>query len=147
MVSTSQRRKCCNDPDIFYYICGCFTLKHKRRNIMNFVKRVYLDYFKIPLENHDKSWIPHKMCKACLETLQSWSQRKNAKLMLTCQWFWREPTKHLHNCYFCLVNVKGFNKKTNNTCNTQIPHQSFDQFPIMQKYLRQNLLSYQRLRM
>lgn len=24
---------------------------------------------------------------------------------------WREPTNHLDDCYFCLVNVKGFNKK------------------------------------
>uniref|UniRef100_A0A0K2T3Q7 Putative LOC100197081 [Hydra vulgaris] n=1 Tax=Lepeophtheirus salmonis TaxID=72036 RepID=A0A0K2T3Q7_LEPSM len=25
---------------------------------------------------------------------------------------WREPTNHIDDCYFCLVNVKGFNKKS-----------------------------------
>lgn len=24
---------------------------------------------------------------------------------------WREPTNYFDNCYFCLANVKGFNKK------------------------------------
>lgn len=111
MASTSQRRKCCNHPDIFCYICGNFTLKDQRRNINIFVKKMYLAYFKVPLGDQDKSWAPHKVCKTCVETLRSWSQGKNAKLKFGVPMAWREPTNHSDNCYFCLVNVKGFNKK------------------------------------
>lgn len=110
MASTS-RRKCSNDPDIFCYICGSFTLKTQRRNITNFVKSVYLAYFKVPLGDQDKSWAPHKVCKTCVETLRSCSQGRNARLKFGVPMVWREPTNHSDDCYFCLVNVKGFNKK------------------------------------
>ena len=73
---------------------------------------MYLAYFKVHLGNQDKSWAPHIVCKTCVETLRSWTQGKNAKLKFGVPMVWREPTNHLDNCYFCLVNVKGFNKKT-----------------------------------
>lgn len=111
MATTSERRKCSNDPDIFCYICGSFTLQDQRRNINTFVKKVYLAYFKVRLGDQDKNWAPHKVCKTCVETLRSWSKGKNAKLKFGVPMVWREPTNHLDNCYFCLVNVKGFNKK------------------------------------
>ena len=111
MASTSHRRQCSNDPNIFCYICGSFTLKTQRRNITDFVKSVYFAYFKVPLGDQDKRWAPHKVCKTCVETLRSWSQGKNAKLKFGVPMVWREPSNHLDDCYFCLVNVKGFNKK------------------------------------
>ncbi|XP_071748054.1 uncharacterized protein [Lepeophtheirus salmonis] len=37
--------------------------------------------------------------------------RKNAKLKFGVPMTWREPTNHQDYYYFCLVNVKGFNKK------------------------------------
>lgn len=111
MSTPSKRRKCCNDPDIFCYICGYFTLAPRRRNITTFVKRVYRAYFKVPLGDQDKNWAPHKVCTTCVETLRSWSQGKNAKLKFGVPMVWREPKNHLDDCYFCLVNVKGFNKK------------------------------------
>ncbi|XP_018412291.1 PREDICTED: leucine-rich repeat-containing protein 43 [Nanorana parkeri] len=83
----------------------------QRRNINTFVKKVYLAYFKVRLGDQDKNWGPHKVCKTCVETLRSWSKGKNAKLKFGVPMVWREPTNHLDNCYFCLVNVKGFNKK------------------------------------
>ena len=111
MASTSRRRQCSNDPNIFCYICGNFTLKTQRRNITDFVKRVYFAYFKVKLGDQDKHWAPHKVCKTCIESLRSWSQGKNAKLKFGIPMVWREQTNHLEDCYFCLVNVKGFNKK------------------------------------
>ena len=111
MFVTSKRRKCCNDPDIFCYICGYFTLPPQRRNINSFIKKIYPAYFGVLLGDQDKSWAPHQVCTTCVETLRSWSQGKNAKLKFGVPMVWREPKNHADDCYFCLVNVKGFNKK------------------------------------
>ena len=91
MFVTSKRRKCCNDPDIFCYICGCFTLPLQRRNVNSFIKIIYLAYFGVPLGGQDKSWAPHKVCTTYVETLRSWSQGKNAKLKFGVPMVWREP--------------------------------------------------------
>ena len=111
MFVTSKRRKCCNDPDIFCYICGCFTLPPQRCNTNSFIKKIYLAYFGVPLGDQDKSWVPHQVCTTCVKTLRSWSQGKNAKLKFGVPMVWREPKNHVDDCYFCLINVKGFNKK------------------------------------
>ena len=112
-----------------------FTLPHQRRNINSFIKKIYFAYFGVPLSDQDKSWAPHQVCTTCLETLRSWSQGKNAKLKFDVPMVWREPKNHVDDCYFCLVNVKGFNKKTSNTCNTQTYILLWDRFPIVIKYL------------
>src|SRR5215469_10554417 len=39
---------------------------------------------------------------------------------------WREQTNHLEDCYFCLVNVKGFNKK----------NKQYLQYPIIPSAIR-----------
>ena len=138
MSTTSKRRKCCNNPDIFCYICGCFTLPRQRRNINSFVKRIYLAYFGVPLGDQDKSWAPHQVCTTCVETLRSWSQGKNAKLKFGVPMVWREPKNHVDDCYFCLVNVKRYNKKnrkTGNTCDTQTYILLCDRLPTVMKYL------------
>ena len=77
MFVTSKQRKCCNDPYIFCYICGCFTLPPQTRNINSFIKKIYLAYFDVPLGDQDKSWAPHQVCTTCVKTLRSWSQEKN----------------------------------------------------------------------
>ena len=41
---------------------------------------------------------------------------------------WREPKNHVDDCYFCLVNVKGFNKK--NKQHLQYPNIHFAIRPI-----------------
>ena len=56
---TSTRRKCLNLTDSFWYICGSFTVPNQRMNISEFVKRAYLDYFKLKMDDQDKSWAPH----------------------------------------------------------------------------------------
>ena len=101
MFVTSKRRKCCNDPDIFCYICGCFTLLPQRRNINSFIKKIYLAYFGVPLGDQDKNWVPHQVCTTCVETLRSWSQGKNKKLKFGVPMVWREPKNHVDDCYFC----------------------------------------------
>ena len=49
------RIRCKLHPDIFCYICGCFTVPKQRQNITDFVKKAYLAYFGIKLGNQDKS--------------------------------------------------------------------------------------------
>ena len=143
MFLTSKQRKCCNDPDIFYYICVCFTLPPQRRNINRFIKKIYLVYFGVPLGDQDKIWAPHQVCTTCVETLRSWSQGKNAKLKFGVPMVWREPKNHVDDCYFCLVNVKGFNKKNKqhlqypniHSAMRPIPHSDKVPVPIFTKLL------------
>jgi len=69
MATTSQRRKYNNDPDIFRYICGIFTLQGQRRNINKFVKKVYLAYFKVPIGDQDRKLGSSQSVQSCVETL------------------------------------------------------------------------------
>ncbi|CAI9726842.1 Hypothetical predicted protein [Octopus vulgaris] len=57
------------DPDIFRYIFGNFTPQIQMHNTNNFVKKVYLAYFKVALGDQEKTWDPHEVCKTCAETL------------------------------------------------------------------------------
>ena len=57
-MATSSRRSCVNDPNVFCYICGEYTLEHNRKLITNFVKQAYLAYFKVKLGDQDKSLEP-----------------------------------------------------------------------------------------
>ena len=88
-----------------------FTLPSRKRIIKSFIKKFYLAYFGVPLGDQDKSWAPHQVCTTYVEILRSWSQGKNAMLKFGVPIVWREPKNHVDACYFCLVNVKGFNKK------------------------------------
>ena len=143
MSTTSKRRKCCNDPDIFCYICGCSTLSPQRSNINSIFKKIYLAYFGVPHGDQEKSWALHQVCTTCAEALRSWSQGKNTKLEFGVPMVRREPKNHVDDCYFCLVNVKGFNKKDKQYLqypnihsamrpiphNNEVPVPTFNKFP------------------
>lgn len=107
----TARRKCVNTPDAFCYICGNFTVPSQRANISDFVKRAYLAYFKVKLGDQDKPWAPHKVCKPCIENLRQWTKGKREKLAFGIPMVWREPKNHIDDCYFCLINTSGYNKK------------------------------------
>ena len=64
-MATSCRRSCVNDPNVFCYIYGEYTLEHNRKLITDFVKQAYLAYFKVKLGDQDKSWAP----PYCLQNL------------------------------------------------------------------------------
>jgi hypothetical protein len=42
---SSSRKFCVNDPNNFCYICGKYCQQLQRRNITDFVKQAYEEYF------------------------------------------------------------------------------------------------------
>jgi len=81
----------------------------------------YQNYFKIPISNQDKSWVPHVACKSCVETLRRWNNAKSTitPMPFKTPMFWREPFSH-NDCYFCLTKTVGFNSK--NSHNIKYPN-------------------------
>lgn len=114
-VPCTSRRKCKNDPNSFCYICGSIILANQRRPINEFVKRVYLAYFKVKLGDQDKGWAPHKVCTVCIATLRKWSNGKKVHLKFGVPMVWREPKNHHDDCYFCMVRTTGYNGKNKHT--------------------------------
>ena len=106
-MATSSRRSCVNDPNVFCYICGEYTLEQNRKLITDFVKQAYLAYFKVKLGDQDKSWTPHNACKTCIEHLRQWTKKQRFAIPMR----WREPKDHYSDCYFCGIKTKGINKK------------------------------------
>ena len=111
MATSSSRRSCVNDPNVFYYICGEYTLEHNQKLITNFVKQAYLTYFKVKLGDQDKSWAPHIVCKTCFEHLRQWTKKQRKCLRFAIPMVWREPKDHYSDCYFCGIKTKGSNRK------------------------------------
>ena len=107
---SSCRRSCANSPDAFYYICEKYTPKRQRKGITDFVKQSYFAYFDVKLGDQDKPWAPHKVCKTCVENLRLWKNGKLKGLRFGVPMVWREPQNHHDDCYFCMVNIKGFNR-------------------------------------
>lgn len=106
-----SNRACKNSADNFCYICGEFMIKKQKRNITDFVKKVYLLYFGIRLGDQDKSWAPHKVCYVCVEDLRKWSKSQKKTFKFAVPMIWREPRNHSDDCYFCSVDITGHNSK------------------------------------
>ena len=100
------------------------------------MKKAYLSYFKMKLGDQDKSWAPHAVCKTCVEMLRSWTQGKNVQMNFGIPMIWREQKNHVDDCYFCLINMKGYNRKNKHHVSypnldsalRPIPHS--DQIPV-----------------
>ena len=84
-------------------------MKEQKRNINYFVKRAYKAYFDMKLGHQNKSWAPHLACKTCVGSLHGWTKGK-LKLNFAVPMVWRKPKNHFDDCYFCLNDIKGFNK-------------------------------------
>lgn len=103
---------CCkNNSNLFCYICGVYVISKQQNNITNYVKNIYHEYFGIQLDDQDKSWPPHIACRSCFESLRNWKKGKRLSMPFGIPMVWREPKNHIDNCYFCMVNVSGYNKK------------------------------------
>ena len=106
----SARRSCTNKPDVFWYICGEYTIATYKKPVTNFITRAYHAYFGIKLADQDKVWVPHMVCKAYTETLRGFTNGKRS-LKFGTPMVWRELTNHVTDCYVCAVDVTGFNSK------------------------------------
>ena len=106
----SAKRSCRNNPDVFCYICGEYTIALNRKPITSFIRRVYHAYFGIKLADQDKAWAQLMVCKACTETLREWTNGKRSR-NFGIPMVWREPTNHVPDCYFCADDVTGINSK------------------------------------
>ena len=109
-MSTS-RKICKNDPNYFCNICGEYTFKNWRLSVSKFIKQVYFDYFGFPLNTRDKYWVPHMVCKTCVESLRLWANKKRPHCKYQTPMLWREPSNHQDDCYFCVVDINGINKR------------------------------------
>ena len=52
----NMSRKCINDPNSFFYVCGEFNFKKQRRNFTKLVLYYYRMCFGFFVCNQDKSW-------------------------------------------------------------------------------------------
>ena len=133
MDSKRIRRCCLIDPDVFCYICGEYKAKEHRFNVRDVTKKSYQAHFDMKLGDQDKSWSPHKVSKYCTETLRLWTQGKAKFMEFGVPMVWREPKNHHDDCYFCMVNMSGWNRQKNNSwqypARRPIPHCSEIQVP------------------
>lgn len=112
MIKLPQRLQftCINDPNNFCFICGKYCITSQRMKINDFVKCTYKSYFGITLGQQEKSWVPHSVCKSCVETLRYWSQGERQGFKFSVPMTWSEPKNHYNDCYFCAVKVAGMNR-------------------------------------
>ena len=111
LTISNYRRKCKNIPNSFCYIFGKYTPFTHCRNISLKVQIAYKCYFGCAVGHQDKLWAPDICCNACKNRLLLWINRKQTKipfgvLMVRC-----EQKNHATDCYFCLINNKGFSEK------------------------------------
>ena len=66
----TKRRKCENNPDVFCYVFGKYTLPKRRVKMPEFVKKAYLSYFGVKLGDQDKPWALHLAYRSCVEHLR-----------------------------------------------------------------------------
>ena len=82
-----------------------------RFNVKDFTKRAYEAYFGMKLGDQDKSWAPHKVCKHYTETLCFWIQGKVSLMRFGVLMVWCEHKNHHDDCYFCMVDMSGWNQQ------------------------------------
>ena len=138
----TSRRCCKNSPDAFWYICGKFTYSSERKEISDFIKKVYLAYFGIPLRDQDYPWPPHAVCSICYSLLHAWTNKKPIRhLRFGIPMVWREPSNHNTDCYFCLVETKGFREENRHKIEYQslpsailsVPHSDLQPAPVFRE--------------
>ncbi|KAJ8737977.1 hypothetical protein PYW08_000577 [Mythimna loreyi] len=108
---SSSRRSCHNEPNVFCYICGEYTVKKYRKPVTDFVKSAYFSYFKLKIVNDYKPWIPQIVCKMCCEHLRQWVSGQRSRMRFGVPMQWKEQKNHFDDCYFCCVNLRGVNVK------------------------------------
>jgi hypothetical protein len=83
----------------------------KLRQIDSFVKILCISYFQSKVGDQDKSFAPHNICNTCVEGLRYWYDGKRKAMPFAITMQWRVQKNHYEGCYFCTVNIAGYNKK------------------------------------
>ena len=105
-------RKCKNHPNRFCYICRHVVFPDRQAKITDFVKKAYQAYFGVTLGDQDKLFAPHICCKACVENLWGWKNKKRKSMSFGVPVVSREGKNHVTDCYVCMTNLKGINRKS-----------------------------------
>ena len=101
--------------------------KKTEKTIDKFYMKAYYKYFKIKLGNQDKTWVPQIIYKSCR------TAGKQTALKFGIPMIWPEPANHFGDCYFCMTNLVGYNKKNERTFFIHQFLQLHDQFLILTK--------------
>ena len=80
-------------------------------NMRDFTKRTYEAYCGMKLGDQDKFWAAQKVCKHCTEMLCFWTKGKVSSMRFGVPMVWHEPKNHLDDCYFCMVDMSGWNQQ------------------------------------
>jgi len=93
-----------------YFATFVDVFHQQHKDSLSTILSILLD-FKIKLRDQDKARVPHKVGASCGETSRSWSHGKDKHLLFGIPMIWRENIDNVAERYFCMVNVKCFNKK------------------------------------
>lgn len=104
-------RRCVNNPNSFCYVCGEFTTSGNKKPICEFIKLTYMECFGFPIEDQNKTWVPHIICNSCYSSFRMCKNGNRSRFRFDTPMIWREPRNHHDDCYFCMVNLKGANRK------------------------------------
>ena len=88
-----------------------YMTRKQRLPITDFMKKTYLAYFEVKVDDQDKKCAPHKVCGACGATLRTWSKGKNCYMKFEVPMVRREPRNYHADCYFCMVNTEALTPK------------------------------------
>ena len=111
--------------------------KKTEKTIDKFYMKAYYKYFKIKLGNQDKTWAPQIIYKSCR------TAGKQTALKFGIPMIWPEPANHFGDCYFCMTNLVGYNKKNREnilypsipSATWPIPHSDENPVPVFKELL------------
>ena len=104
-------RKRKNNPDKFSYICCKVVLSNRQVKPTDFVKKAYRDCFGVKWGDQDEPFTPNVCCKTCAENLRDWRNDKRKSMPFSIPMVFRAGKDHITDCYFCMINLKGINRK------------------------------------
>jgi len=99
-------RGCKHPADSFCYVCGEFIKSRAKKYSVSASLKMcsaYKAYFGMHAGDQDKTWAPHFACELCRRTLEGWFRDEKRSMKFAIPRIWREPTDHISNCFFCMV--------------------------------------------
>jgi len=112
-------RNCVNNPDNFCYICGEVTFASRKCSITPTIKNSYFSYFGCKVGDQDKKWAPRVCCTTYSSKLNAWVNGKGRCMPVGVPMFWRVPSNHSTDCYFCMVCPLYVHEENINACVTE----------------------------